>query len=104
MFGRVGNQAAQHSDMVPRVRHGAAAARGVGGAGRAPAQRGVEPARGQEVPGSCALHHGEYKYRDNISVAYDPVEKGARANEEVWFEAKAKPKFLKNGVTRCYRP
>lgn len=45
--------------MVPRLRHGAAAARRVGGVRLAAAQRGLQPARRQEVPRGCAIYHGQ---------------------------------------------
>lgn len=55
---RTGDKAAQHKNMVPRLRYGAAAARGVGGPRDEVAERSVQPASGQTIPGGRALHHG----------------------------------------------
>lgn len=57
--------------MVPRLRHGATAARGMGGARLAAAQRSLQPASGQEVPGGCTLYDGEFQRISFIScIAY----------------------------------
>lgn len=45
--------------MVPRLRHGAIAARRVGGARYKATQRSLQPASCQEVPRSCAIHYGK---------------------------------------------
>lgn len=56
---RASDNPAQDPNMVSRLRHGATAARRVGGPRYEVAQRSVQPARRQEVPRSCALHYGK---------------------------------------------
>lgn len=55
--------------MVSRLRHGAAAARRVGGLRHEAAQRGLQPARRQEVPRSCALYDGKTQYTYIICIS-----------------------------------